>query len=119
MYKFLFVILTMAFTANVALAADTDCLAKATEIKLAGAAKASFIKKCEKDTPTPGICAIRAADKRLAGAAKASFMKKCEKDAMVMTAPGNCLNQADGKKLAGAAKASFIKKCEKDAKGAK
>lgn len=50
---------------------------------LAGAAKNSFMKKCEKDTKaaaTPA-CATKAIDKNgkaLAGAAKSSFMKKCE-----------------------------------------
>lgn len=40
--------LIVLFTANAALAAD-DCAAKAAEKKLAGAAKNSFITKCEKD----------------------------------------------------------------------
>ena len=66
-----------------------DCAAQATEKKLAGAAKTSFMKKCEKDA---------------GGAAKASASPACEKSA------------AD-KKLAGAAKASHIKKCMADAKG--
>ncbi len=37
------------FAANIAFAADTGCEAKAVEKNLAGAAKNSFIKKCEKD----------------------------------------------------------------------
>jgi hypothetical protein len=58
----------------------------AAEKKLAGAAKASFIKKCEKEAKGPEsdaakACAGKAAEKKLAGAAKNSFMKKCEKDA--------------------------------------
>ena len=43
---------------------------------LAGAAKTSFIHKCQRDT-----CAVKAVDsngKKLRGAAKSSFMKKCE-----------------------------------------
>ena len=52
---------------------------------LAGAAKNSFMKKCEKDTKaaTAPTCATKAIDKNgkaLAGAAKSSFMKKCEAD---------------------------------------
>lgn len=65
-------------------AADVSCQDKAAEKKLAGAAKASFIKKCEKDAAGTGAassCAAKAAEKKLAGAAKNSFMKKCEKDA--------------------------------------
>jgi hypothetical protein len=46
---------------------------------LAGAAKASFLKKCEEDACTPK--AVGSDGKPLAGAAKASFLKKCENDA--------------------------------------
>ena len=73
--------------------AASDCESKAVSKAgkpLSGAAKASFIKKCEADAK--------------GGTAKG---------------PG-CAEKAlskDGKPLAGAAKASFIKKCEKDAKG--
>lgn len=70
--------------ATQAYAADTSCEAKAAEKKLAGAAKSSFIKKCEKDaaaaSPT-AACEAKAAEKKLHGAAKNSFVKKCEKDA--------------------------------------
>jgi hypothetical protein len=53
---------------------------------LAGAAKNSFVKKCEKDAGAPAAsaaqaCESKAAEKKLAGAAKNSFVKKCEKDA--------------------------------------
>jgi hypothetical protein len=43
---------------------------------LAGAAKTSFMHKCQRET-----CAVKAVDgngKKLRGAAKTSFMKKCE-----------------------------------------
>ena len=71
-------------TSNVALAANPACEAQATEKKLAGAAKTSFIKKCEKDAMAEAkkSCEAQAAEKKLAGAAKTSFTKKCEKDAM-------------------------------------
>ena len=89
----------------------SNCDAKATEKKLAGAAKTSFVKKCEADAgaggceakateeagrrgegrassrsarPTPrpmAACDAKAAEKKLAGAAKASFTKKCMADA--------------------------------------
>jgi hypothetical protein len=67
-----------------AFAANADCDAKATEKKLAGAAKASFLKKCEKDAAAADAgasCDKAAADKKLAGAAKNSFVKKCVADA--------------------------------------
>lgn len=70
--------------ATQAFAADTTCADKAMEKKLAGAAKASFIKKCEKDAAAASpkaACEARASEKKLYGAAKTSFVKKCEKDA--------------------------------------
>lgn len=76
------------FAANSAFAAT--CAEQATEKKLAGAAKTSFMKKCEGDAKPGGMahhnnphakCADAAAEKKLAGAAKGSFMKKCEADA--------------------------------------
>lgn len=71
-----------ALFAGHAFAANAECEAKATEKKLAGAAKASFIKKCEKDA-APAVspaCEKAATEKKLAGAAKKSFMKKCTTD---------------------------------------
>jgi hypothetical protein len=52
---------------------------QATSKKLAGAAKASFEKKCETDAAAS--CTKMSADKKLAGAAKTSFEKKCVSDA--------------------------------------
>ena len=57
-----------------ALAADS-CADQATAKKLAGAAKNSFMKKCEADSAAS--CEKAAAEKKLAGAAKTSFIKKC------------------------------------------
>jgi hypothetical protein len=56
-----------------------SCEAQATEKKLAGAAKTSFVKKCEKDMAAAATkaCTDQAAEKKLAGAAKSSFIKKC------------------------------------------
>jgi hypothetical protein len=71
-------------------AAASDCESKAVSKDgkpLAGAAKASFMKKCEanaKGAAAASGCADKAVDKNgkpLAGAAKTSFMKKCEADA--------------------------------------
>ena len=61
-------------------AADASCSATATEKKLAGAAKKSFLNKCKKDAATS--CDKAAAEKSLAGAAKKSFAKKCVKEAV-------------------------------------
>jgi hypothetical protein len=70
-----------------AYAANPTCDAQAAEKKLAGAAKTSFVKKCNKDAADAAgkVCETQAADKKLAGAAKSSFVKKCVKDASAPT----------------------------------
>jgi hypothetical protein len=55
-----------------------NCKAAATEKKLAGAALASFMKKCESDAK--GACDMSASEKKLSGAAKSSFTAKCVND---------------------------------------
>jgi hypothetical protein len=116
MKRFLFAA-TVAFgLCHAALAADS-CTAQADAKKLAGAARASFTKKCEADSAKPAACEDQATTKKLAGAAKTSFMKKCEADSKAATATTACESQAADKKLAGAAKNSFMKKCVADAKG--
>lgn len=62
------------------LAEGPSCTASATEKKLAGAAKTSFMKKCEKDAGA--TCDAAAVEKKIFGAAKNSFTKKCVKDAV-------------------------------------
>ena len=57
--------------------AEDACMTQATDKKLAGAAKTSFMTKCERTA-----CESQAADKKLAGAAKTSFVKKCTADAV-------------------------------------
>jgi hypothetical protein len=61
-------------------AAASTCSASAAEKKLAGAAKTSFMKKCESDAAA--TCELAATEKKLAGAAKAANVKKCTKDAV-------------------------------------
>ena len=61
-------------------AEDLSCTATVGDKKLAGAAKTSFMKKCEADAKAS--CDAAAADKKLAGAAKNSFTKKCISDAV-------------------------------------
>jgi hypothetical protein len=71
------------FASTAAFAANPSCETQAAEKKLAGAAKSSFVKKCDKDATEAATtaCTIQATEKKLAGAAKSSFMKKCVKDA--------------------------------------
>lgn len=68
----------LSLAAGQALAAS--CTADATEKKLAGAAKTSFMTKCETDAKAS--CDKQAADKKLNGAAKDSFTKKCVTDSV-------------------------------------
>ena len=60
--------------------ADDACAMQATDKKLAGAAKTSFMTKCEKDAKAK--CDADAAAKKLHGAAETSFTTKCVKDAV-------------------------------------
>jgi hypothetical protein len=71
------------FASTAAFAANPSCEAQAAEKKLAGAAKSSFMKKCDKDAAEAATtaCTTQATEKKLAGAAKSSFVKKCVKDA--------------------------------------
>ncbi len=62
------------------------CEATAAEKKLAGAAKNSFLKKCNAAPKTE--CDTKAGEKKLAGAAKNSFLKKCKADSAAMAASG-------------------------------
>jgi hypothetical protein len=77
-------IAAMSLFASHAYAAG-DCEAKAVDKNgkpLAGAAKTSFVKKCEKEAGG-SACEAKAVDKNgkpLAGAAKTSSIKKCMAD---------------------------------------
>jgi hypothetical protein len=83
MKKLVIAVAVALLASNVAFAANPTCEAQATEKKLAGAAKSSFMKKCETDAAAAAkkTCEAQAAEKKLAGAAKSSFVTKCEKDA--------------------------------------
>jgi uncharacterized protein with von Willebrand factor type A (vWA) domain len=72
-------IATALLSMNVS-AAEPTCTAVATAKKLAGAAKNSFMKKCEADAQAK--CEAAAAEKKLAGAAKNSNVKKCMSEAV-------------------------------------
>ena len=75
--------LSLSFGAAHAADAESACGDKAAEKKLAGAAKASFMKKCVADAGggASPACEKSAADKKLAGAAKNAHIKKCMADA--------------------------------------
>jgi hypothetical protein len=74
------IILALALTFAASTAhAQTSCTKEADTKKLSGAAKSSFLKKCETDAKAS--CDKQAADKKLSGAAKTSFTTKCVKDA--------------------------------------
>lgn len=82
MNKLLAVTFAYLLFCGVAQAADPGCEAQAAEKKLSGAAKNSFVTKCQKDAAAAAAsCETQATEKKLAGAAKNSFVKKCEKDA--------------------------------------
>ncbi|MEI7465632.1 MAG: hypothetical protein WCJ87_09810 [Burkholderiales bacterium] len=86
---FMFVAPAFAMSHNEAPGATpaASCEATAAEKKLAGAAKTSFLKKCNK-TAHQSECDTRAGEKKLAGAAKTSFLKKCNADSAAMAASG-------------------------------
>ena len=79
MFKKLFLLSAIALCSS-AFAAEATCNVQAAEKKLAGAAKTSFLKKCELEATA--TCDMAAAERKLAGAAKGSFTKKCVKDAI-------------------------------------
>jgi hypothetical protein len=70
----------LAFTATGSWAEGASCHDRSAEKKLAGAAKNSFLTKCEKDAVA--ACTLSAGDKKLSGAAKTSFTNKCVRDAV-------------------------------------
>jgi hypothetical protein len=57
-----------------------SCSADASQKNLAGAAKTSFMTKCESDAKAK--CGKEAAAKKLSGAAETSFTAKCVKEAV-------------------------------------
>lgn len=73
----------LALFALSAVAADPSCTMRAGEKKLSGAAKTSFLKKCETDAKT--TCETQATDRKLNGAARTSFVRKCTNDAVGST----------------------------------
>jgi hypothetical protein len=82
MFKHLFLVAMLGTFAIGSAFAQESCESKAVGKDgkaLAGAAKASFMKKCMADSCETK--AVGSDGKPLSGAAKTSFMKKCEKGA--------------------------------------
>jgi hypothetical protein len=71
--------------ATAAMAEGPTCNAAAAEKKLAGAATAALLTKCEKDATA--TCQGVSKETKLSGAAKTSFEKKFVKDAVGEPAP--------------------------------
>ena len=86
MIKQLVLVLSMTL-ATAAMAQGQSCNAAATEKKLAGAAKTSFLTKCEKEAKA--TCEAASMEKKLSGAAKTSFKTKCVKDAVGEAKPAS------------------------------
>ena len=80
MVKQLALLLMSTALATAAMAQGPTCNASAAEKKLAGAARTSFLEKCEKDARA--ACEAASKEKKLSGAAKTSFETKCVKDAV-------------------------------------
>lgn len=74
------VLMAFALCCAASFAQAQSCTVQATDKKLAGAAKNSFLTRCEKDAGA--ACGKQAAEKKLAGAAKTSFTNKCVRDAV-------------------------------------
>ena len=71
-------VVTFLLSAGSVQAAET-CKANADDKKLSGAARTSFLTKCEKDSAA--ACETTATERKLAGAAQTSFVTKCARDA--------------------------------------
>ena len=73
--------LVALFASNSTFAATHQCVQEASEKNLSGAAKDSFMKKCEAKMDMTDACNAQAKEQKLAGAAMMSFVNKCVKDA--------------------------------------
>lgn len=83
MKKILIAVVSTLLFSQLVFAEGSACETKAADKKLSGAAKNSFIKKCDREATTAtqkSDCDIKAAEKKLKGAAKNSFTKKCVAD---------------------------------------
>jgi hypothetical protein len=72
-------VLVSSFAAS-AYAQGPTCKAQADEQKFTGAARKTFMDKCEKDANKS--CGIAATEKKLKAAARTAFTKKCVTDSL-------------------------------------
>lgn len=79
MRKQLVVAALALFGASVAIASPA-CESAADQKKLSGAARTSFLGKCERESKVVQTCDAQATEKKLSGAARTSFTKKCVAD---------------------------------------
>jgi hypothetical protein len=83
---------------------------------LSGAAKASFLKKCNAEgAESCGALAVSRDGKPLFGAAKDASIKKCQDDSGITSACEEKAVSKAGKALSGAAKDKFMQKCLREA----
>lgn len=72
-------VLVAAATSSIAATPSLECTRLADEKRLTGAAKASYLRKCEADADggVLGACQRAAETKKLAGAARNGHIKRC------------------------------------------
>ena len=75
----IFILITL-FSISIASQAQSSCMAKASEKKLAGPAKTAYIKQCGKEARV--VCENDDLSKKLNGSAKQNHIKKCVKDSL-------------------------------------
>lgn len=68
------------FFLSIATQAQSSCMSKASEKKLAGAAKTAYIKQCQKEARFQ--CENDELSKKLNGLEKQNHIKKCVKDSL-------------------------------------
>jgi hypothetical protein len=84
MYRLAAIILLSFGALQAVQAADQSCTAQAAAKHLAGAARSSFVRKCERvsrESTVKERCNSRADEKKLHGAARTSYVKKCVRTA--------------------------------------
>lgn len=102
-------LLSLAFVAGGAFAADGNKMADAPKAKK----EASPAQKAQRERMK--TCNAEAKSKGKAGDERKAFMKECLSGGPSVASgpsPAGCEAQADQKKLAGASRNSFIKKCQ-------
>jgi psiF repeat len=79
MKRLILAALVLSFAAS-AYAQGPTCKAQADDQKFTGAARKTFMDKCEKDANKS--CGIAAGEKKLKGPARTAFTKKCVTDSL-------------------------------------